>query len=172
MNVFTSTRAARRSPFARREEGFALFLAMLMVLILTILGLGLMFNAAVEQTLAGTSTKTSKVFYAADSGVEYAGSMLSSTISYPGGPMPIGISSHYPPIPTPDIQVTVSQPFLVSYGVRPGDPLESLGTGYGGAHIVEAVYAVTSTASSTAIQANKTIDAEVGVYPKQLSIPE
>jgi hypothetical protein len=172
MSVFTPRRTVVRSRFARGERGFVLFLTMLLLLILTILGLGLMFNAAVEQTLAGTFTKTSKVFYAADSGIEYAGSMLSSTISYPGGPMPIGVSSHYPPITTPDIQVTVSQPFLVGYEIRPGDPLDSQGTGYGSTQIVVAIYAMTSAASSTAIQASKSIDGEVGVYPKQLSTPQ
>ena len=162
----------RAAAFPRRERGFALLLAMLLLVVLTIMGLGLMFVASVEQTLAGTSTKISKVFSGADSGVEYAGSMLSSTISYPGGQMPIGVSSHYPPLDTPDIQVTVSQPFMVSYEVRPGDAFQSLGTGYGNPQIIEAVYAVTSTASSTAIQANKSIDAEVGVYPKQFSTPQ
>ena len=72
--------------------------------------------------------------------------------------MPIGVSSHYPPLDTPDIQVTVSPPFMVSYEVRPGDAFQSLGTGYGNPQIIEAVYAVTSTAASTAIQANKSID--------------
>jgi type IV pilus assembly PilX-like protein len=165
-------KTSSRPSLRRRERGFALVLAMLLLLVMTIMGLAVMFNASVEQALAGTSTKISKVFYAADSGVEYAGSMLSSTVSYSGGALPIGVSSHYPSISTPDIQVTVSQPVLVSYAIRPGDEFESRGSGYGSVQIVEAVYALTSFASSTAIQANKSIDAEVGVYPKQLSTPQ
>jgi hypothetical protein len=52
-----------------------------------------------------------------------------------------------------------------------GDPFSSGGHVYDPNVFYEVVYGVTSSASSTAIQAAKAIDAEVGVYPKQLSIP-
>ena len=61
-----------------RERGAALFLAILTLFILTIMGIALMFTTSIENTLAGTETKVSKIFYAADSGVEYAGAMLSA----------------------------------------------------------------------------------------------
>jgi hypothetical protein len=38
--------------------------------------------------------------------------------------------------------------------------------------VVENVYALTSSARSTKIEASKTIDADVGIYPKLLAIPE
>ncbi len=154
-----------------RERGAALFLAILVLFILTVMGIALMFTTSIEQTLAGTETKVSKIFYAADSGIEYAGAMLSTTANYGGGQMPVGVSSHYPTLSTPDIMVTVSAPILIGYSIRPGDELQSGGHLYGTGQVVENVYAVTSSASSTAIQANKAIDSEVGIYPKQLTIP-
>ena len=56
----------------RREEGFALFLAILLLLILTVVGIALLFTASMEQSLSSNETKVSKVFYAACSGVDYA----------------------------------------------------------------------------------------------------
>jgi len=154
-----------------RERGAALFLAILTLFILTIMGIALMFTTSIENTLAGTETKVSKIFYAADSGVEYAGAMLSAQDGYAGGPMPVGVSSHYPSLSSPDMQVTLSPPIIVGYSTGVGEPLPSSGQVYGPNNFVEIVYAVTSSASSTATQASKAIDAEVGVYPKQLSIP-
>jgi hypothetical protein len=86
--------------------------------------------------------------------------------------MPIGVSSHYPSLTTPDIQVTISRPIVILYFIQPGDMIESVGSGYGSVQIVENVYAVTSSSLSTAIQASKTIDAQIGIYPQQLKVPE
>jgi len=154
-----------------RERGAALFLAILTLFILTIMGIALMFTASIENNLAGTETKVSKIFYAADSGVEYAGAMLSAEAVYTGGPMPVGVSSHYPGLSSPDMQVTLSRPVIVGYAQLSGDPLPSGAQIYGSNVYYEMVYAVTSSASSTATQASKAIDAEVSVYPRQLIIP-
>lgn len=161
-----------RHRHAARERGAALFLAVLVLFILTVMGIGLMFSSSIENTLAGTETKVSKIFYAAESGVEYAGAMLSTQFAYGGGVMPVGVSSHYPTLSAPDMQVTLSVPVIVGYSTIPGDPLASSGHVYGSSQWYEIVYAVTSGASSTATQATKAIDAEIGVYPKQLSIPK
>jgi hypothetical protein len=150
----------------------ALVLAILLLLILTVIGIALMFTTSIENILAGTETKISKIFYAADSGIEYAGAMLSTTGSYTGGALPVNVSSHYASIATPDMQVTVNPPILIGYSIQPGDEMQSSGHQYGSSQVVENIYAVSSGASSTVIQASKAIDAEVGVYPKQLSIPK
>ncbi len=161
-----------RQPRQRdRERGAVLFLAILTLCILTIAGIALMFTSSIEQFLAGTDTKVSKIFYAADSGIEYAGAMLSTQVAYAGGAMPVGLSSHYPTLSSPDMQVTLSQPVIVGYSLPAGNALSSGGHTYGSGAFYEIVYAVTSSATSTATQANKVLDAEVGVYPKQLSVP-
>jgi hypothetical protein len=165
------TRHRTRGP--DREKGAALFLAILTLFILTVMGIALMFTTSIEQTLAGTDTKISKIFYAADSGIEYAGAMLATQDAYAGGAMPVGVSSHYPTLSSPDMQVTVSRPIIIGYTTHPGDPLASGGSVYGTSEqFYEIVYAVTSSATSTVTQANKVIDGEIGVYPKQLSIPK
>lgn len=162
----------RRSRQPDRERGAALFLAILVLFILTVMGIGLMFTTSIENTLAGTETKISKIFYAAESGIEYASAMLSTQVVYTGGVMPVGVSSHYPTLTSPDMQVTISPPVMISYASFPGDPLSSGGHTYGSTQFYEIVYAVSSSANSTKTQATKAIDAEIGVYPKQLSIPK
>lgn len=158
-------------PSARGEKGFALFLSMLLLLILTVLGIALLFTATTEQSLSGNETKVSKVFYAACSGVDYATAKLSSDKNFVGGPMPVGVSSHYPGL-SGDIDVAVSRPINVGYTIHPGDQIESHGTSYGTTQIVENFYFLTSTAQGSAIQAAKMITADIGVYPQQLRIPQ
>jgi len=165
-----------RSHFRRgrgsREKGMALFLAILLLLVITVMGVALMFTASIEQTLAGTETKISKIFYASDSGIEYGSAMLNSSVNYTGGVMPVGVSTHYPGGGAPDMQVTIAQPVLLGYTILPGDEIQSEGKAYNSNQLIENVYALTSTADSTTIQASKTIDADVGIYPKLLAIPE
>lgn len=165
-------RTLHSSRRGRREKGIALFLAILLLLVLTVMGVALMFTSSIEQALSATETKISKIFYAADSGIEYATGMLNSTLVYNGGPMPVGVSSHYPGAAPPDMAVTITPPVLLGYSILPGDQIQSEGKGYGTSQVVENVYTLTSTANSTTIQASKTIDADVGVYPKLLGIPE
>ncbi len=156
-----------------RERGAALFLAILTLFILTIMGIALMFATSIENTLAGTETKVSKIFYAAESGVEYGSAMLGTQTGYSGGLMPVGVSSHYSSLSSPDMQVTISSPVIIGFTQLPGDSLQSGGQVYGsGQTFYEIVYALTSSASSAATQATKAIDAEVGIYPKQLNIPK
>jgi Tfp pilus assembly protein PilX len=155
----------------RREEGFALFLSMLLLLILTVLGIALLFSASTEQSLSGNETKVSKVFYAACSGVDFATAKLSSDKNYVGGQMPVGVSSHYPGL-TADIQVTVTRPINVGYTIHPGDQIQSAGNAYGTTQIVENFYNLTSTAQGSAIQAAKMVTADIGIYPQQLRITE
>jgi hypothetical protein len=144
---------------------------MLLLLILTVLGIALLFTATTEQSLSGNETKVSKVFYAACSGVDYASARLSSDKNFVGGQMPVGVSSHYPGL-SGDIDVVVSRPINVGYTIHPGDQIQSQGTTYGTTQIVENFYYLTSTAQGSAIQAAKMITADVGIYPQQLRIPQ
>lgn len=149
----------------------ALFVAILLLLVVTVMGIALMFTASLEQTLTGTENRVSKIFYASDSGIEYAAGMLNSQVSYNGGPMPVGVDSFYPGAGQ-DMIVTIAEPQLLGYSILPGDQLQSAGKGYGTSQVVENVYALTSSARSTKIEASKTIDADVGIYPKLLQLPE
>jgi hypothetical protein len=151
----------------------ALFVALLLLLVVTVMGIALMLTASFEQTLIGTESRISRIFYAADSGVEYGAAMLNSTLNYQGSnPMPVGVSSFYPGTPTADMVVTISPPVLLGYSITPGEQIQSEGKGYGSSQVVENLYSFTSSARSTKIEASKTIDAEIGIYPKLLAIPE
>ena len=161
---------ARRSRSPRR--GFALFLALLVILVMTIAGIGLLFATSTEQSLSGTETKISKTFYAADSGIAYAAASFKASQAYAGGPVPAGLSSNTPGrTPTPDIAVTVTAPVFVAYTVQPRDELQSQGNGYGTQQIVEASYEVTSTATSDSLKTKKSVTAHLAVYPQQLQVP-
>jgi uncharacterized protein (DUF433 family) len=149
-----------------------MFLAMLLLLIMTVLGISLMFTASTEQILSGNETKVSKIFYAASSGIDFATARLATDHRYAGGVMPVGISSHYPGLAGTDIQIVVGTPVVVGHGIHPGDQIESHGNAYGTTQIVENFYHVTSAARSAQIQAAKAIAAEVGVYPQPLKIPD
>jgi hypothetical protein len=156
---------------AREEKGFALFLSLLILLVLTVLGIALLFTASTENSLSGNETKVSKVFYAASSGVDYATAKLAADRDYVGGQMPVGVSSHYPGL-SGDIQVTVSRPINVGFSVHFGDQYDPRGSTYGGNQFVENFYNLTSTAQGSAIQAAKMITADVGIYPQQQRIPQ
>lgn len=154
----------------RRQEGFVLFLAIFVLLIITVAGLATMLATSMDLTLSGNETKVSKVFYAADSGIEYCAAQLRSNVNYIGGTMPVGVSSNYNNSGAGDIQVSVTKPLMIGQLVHPGDSLLSQGTTYGTPQMVESLFTVSSTASATSIQASKTIRADIGIYPQVLSI--
>jgi Tfp pilus assembly protein PilX len=162
-------------PFARSrsgEEGFALFLAILLLFVLTVAGLALMFVSASEQTLSSYHTMISKTFYAADSGAEYAAAELSTNVNYVGGKLPVGLSTHYPGVVAPDIQVTVTRPVNIGFTIHPGDQIQAQGSTYGSSQIVENFYNFQSTAQADSIQARKTVTTAVGIYPQQQGIQQ
>jgi len=153
----------------RREGGFVLFLAVFVLLIVTVAGIATMLATSMDLTLSGNETKISKIFYAADSGIGYCAAQLRSDVNYVGGQMPVGVSSNYANSGT-DIQVTLTRPLVIGRQVHPGDALLAQGTTYGTPQIVESLFTVSSSASATSIQASKTIRADISLYPQVLSI--
>ncbi|HSP93733.1 MAG TPA: pilus assembly PilX N-terminal domain-containing protein [Thermoanaerobaculia bacterium] len=164
-----TSRRRRRARGGRREEGFILILAIFVLLIVTAAGLATMLTTSMDLTLSGNETKVSKVFYAADSGVGYSAARLRSDVNFIGGPMPVGVSSNYAGSGSGDIQVTITRPLLIGWQVQHGDPLLAQGTTYGTPQVVENLFAISSTASATSIQASKTIKADIAIYPQVLS---
>lgn len=155
---------------SRKQSGFALFLALLVLLVLTISGIALMFNTSVEQSLSSTETKISKTFYAADSGIEFAIERIrTAPAAYIGGDLPKAMSAGYSTA-SPDIKVTVAQPIVVGFTIHPGDAVSPSGSSYSPQQVVEKFYHLSSTSSSPSIQSTKTIVADVGIYPLQLGI--
>lgn len=165
-----TARGRRGVRSGRREGGFVLFLAIFVLLIATVAGLATMLATSMDLTLSGNETKVSKVFYAADSGVNYSAAKLRTDVNYAGGQMPIGVSSNYANSGAGDIQVTITRPLVIGQQVHPGDALLAQGTIYGTPQIVEGIYSIASTASASSIQASKTIKVDIGLYPQVMSI--
>jgi hypothetical protein len=165
--LFCPTRPRRR----RGEDGFVLFLAILLLFVLTIAGLALMFASNSEQLLSSYQTMASKTFYAADSGLQYATARIATDVNYVGGLLPQEISTHYPGA-TGGIQVTVSRPAHIGFTIHPGDQIQSQGSSYGSSQIVENFYSFTSTADAVSLQSHKTVTSAVGIYPQLLVIPQ
>ena len=160
---------ARLPRAGRREEGFILFLAIFVLLIVTVAGLATVLTTSMDLTLSGNETKVSKIFYAADSGVGYSAARLRSDVNFIGGQMPAGVSSNYANSGSGDIQVTITRPLQIGQQVHIGDGLLSQGTTYGTPQVVENLFMVSSTATSMSIQASKTIKADIAIYPQILS---
>ncbi len=152
-----------------REEGFILFLAILVLLIVTAAGLATMLTTSMDLTLSGNETKVSKVFYAADSGVGYSAARLRSDVNFIGGAdagrrfeqlRRVGLRRH----PGHDHAAAHNRP-----AGSAGDALLAQGTTYGTPQVVESLFTISSTASATSIQASKTIRADIAIYPQILS---
>jgi Tfp pilus assembly protein PilX len=155
----------------RPERGMALFITILILLIVTIAAVALMFNSSVENALSGNATRISRAFYAADSGIQYAAGRLANDINYVGGVVPGGMSSNTPgSSSTSDIAVTVAPPVRLGYAIHPGDEVQAQGSSYGTTQTVELIYAISATSTSTSLDATKTINAQVGIYPQQLTV--
>ena len=54
------------------QSGFAMFLALMMLLVLTLIGLGSSYSSIIEIKLSGNKRGTVDAFYSADSGVQVA----------------------------------------------------------------------------------------------------
>ena len=155
----------------RGEQGFVLFLAILLLFVLTAAGLALMFASNSEQILSSYQTMSSKTFYAADSGLQYATARISRDSNYVGGALPKEVSTHYPGA-TSGIRVTITRPAHIGFTIHPGDQIQSQGSSYGSNQIVENFYSFTSTADAPSIQSHKTVTSAVGIYPQLLVIPQ
>lgn len=81
---------------ARREQGIALVVALVFMLILTILGVTVMNTASLEGRMSGNTQEMNRAFQAAESAIEnvfidgsvysdliYPGNVTTATVSYP-----------------------------------------------------------------------------------------
>lgn len=149
------------------ERGVALVLALFLVVILTVLGLGLVLRSRVSMSVAGAERTITKNFYAADAGVQAAFSHLQvnnpcafvfTILDQRGG-------AQYP------IQVTVPEsrrvgPPQVAVGGEAGGGMSG-----GGTTLVYLTYRVNSGSLEQATQTRRHIEAEVSVGPTTNSVP-
>lgn len=168
------TRLRTRAGIGRdssRRRGFILFLSLVILFVLTISAIGLLFTTSTERSLASTETKISRTFYAAESGIEWSAAKFQQDPNFAGGEMPGGISTNTPGGAAGDIKVVVSKPVLLGYALREQDELQTLGGSYNSNQVVEGLYLVDSTATSSTIQTKKALTAQLSVYPQQMAAP-
>jgi len=139
-------------------RGQALVLALLVILSLSIMGLGLAYVVQVEYWLAVTHVRMSAVDYAAQSGLEFAAAMLTLDKNYRGGVMPVSMSSRAP-VFVGDVEITVGEPAVVDQKKR---IFQDANGDYVG-KVVETTYRVWSTAVTTNAQIVRTVEANICV---------
>jgi PilX N-terminal len=155
-------------PHARpSQRGSALVLALFLIVILTVLGLGLVLRTRVAMTVAGSERSVTKGFYAADSGISTAFAHLQENnpcaFSYT-------LLDQRGAVQFP-ITVTVPQ------SQRVGNPQRAVGSetgggiSGGGTNFVYMTYRLNSSSFEPATQTRRQIEADVSIGPTILAVP-
>lgn len=153
------------------ERGSALVVALILVILLTVIGFGLITRSLLVTRIAGSERWSTKAFYAADSGLEVAKARLrvrrTQAFQFPlddlRGPQADRLTG------TIAVSVTdmtnVGAPQLALGSQAPG--------GQGGAEPLYFIfYKGMSTADETLTRSERQIEATMGIGPVPLSIPQ
>lgn len=124
---------------ARREQGIALVIALVFLLMLTILGVAVMNTASLEGRMSGNTQEMNRAFLAAESAFDYVfkDASVYSVLLYPSNE--VTADPVYYPNPTnwhSKVEVTVTRDLDTKVLPRPRDRLKSFGIGSGGANFV------------------------------------
>lgn len=167
---------------SRREEGAALILAIMTLLILTILGIGLLFTTTTEFQVAGAETTVNRTFYAADSGSQYGilqAKFNSQSNTGPSACTVGGITGYWcfnvpeqnPGVTQRNLGVTVSPMRLVDIQLAPSTqlnvgtvPLYNVGFHFSS-------NATDTLPSSTTVFSQKQIQVDIVVGPMPFILP-
>jgi hypothetical protein len=176
---FISNRSLGRRASGSRERGSALILAIIIIGLLSVLGIGFLALTTTDYQIANTDATLTKGLYAADSGIQWASSQLfkgyGSAYMSPGSTgatiNSAILSSNLSRVAsgTTDTRVVVTKPFLIDpRGVPYGGPGEESQMG----RWVECQYTFTAQATLTSptdpsdvIQ--KTVQADAIAGPKE-----
>jgi PilX N-terminal len=150
------------------EKGAALVLALFMVVILTVLGLGLVLRSKVTMAVAGSERPITKNFYSADGGIQagYARLKVENPCAFVYSRQDVrGAFVKFP------VQVNVAQ------SVQVGDPQEVVGsevgggTSGGGNRLFLERWRISASAQENATETRRAIEAEISIGPGPLLIP-
>ncbi len=115
----------------RREQGIALVIALVFLLMLTILGVAVMDTASLEGRMSGNTQEMNRAFHAAESAFDYVfkdGSVYSSLI-YPGNETTTTVG-----YPHTTVTMTVIRGQDTKTLPRAKDRMKAFGQGYEGAN--------------------------------------
>jgi len=157
-----------------RERGSALILALVLTIILTFLGFGLLSRSLLVSRIAGSERWSTKAFYAADAGISAARARLTIrrtaafnfNLTDLRGPDPTGLSDHGQiDIAVSDLaQVGAPQPVV---GSQVGG-----GQGAGSEPLFIIFYRGTSAAQAALTRSERVITATLSIGPVPLAIPQ
>lgn len=151
----------------RGERGSALILALFLLVVLTVVGLGLLLRTRVTMAVAGAERPMTKNFYAADSGIHAGYARLQVN-----NPCPFQfvmadartVEGSAPVAGGYDIQVNVAQSVQIGFrreiGAEAGGGLAG-----GGSSQVSSGYRMNSNTLEQATQSRRAIEAEVFTDP-------
>lgn len=163
-------RTTRDDRLRSRERGSAMVLALFMVVILSVLGLGLLMRSQLSTASAGAERTMTKTFYAADSGIHAAFSHLQvfNPCAFQFGMVDQrgsgAASVRYP------IEVAVPNSNQI------GTPQQAQGSEVGGSisgggtNLVYYNYHIRASSNEPATQTFRDIEAEVSFGPSTLTI--
>lgn len=152
----------------KTEEGSVMVLALLAVVIMTLLGLALMYVTSTEGRMAASSSTVSKSLYSADAGVQWTATQMIGVGSFFTKPdftapgftefrLPDHLVAENPA--TPNIVVRVQAPTLLGRRVHIGGSLNVERSQY------TYDYQVVSQSRDNAVTAMKTLQADVEIGP-------
>jgi Tfp pilus assembly protein PilX len=156
----------------RRERGTALFIALVITVVLTFLGMGLLTRSLLVSRIAGSERYSTKAFYAADAGINAAQARLkirrTQAFSFTLADMRGGIDT------TKAVtNITVNVTNLDSVGApQPVVGTQVAGGQGGGEPLYMMFYKGTSTASQTFSRTERVVTATMSIGPVPLSISD
>lgn len=121
---------------ARREQGIALVIALVFLLMLTILGVAVMNTASLEGRMSGNTQEMNRAFLAAESAFDYVfkDASVYSSLIYPGNEATATV--YYPNATNPHTTVgmTITRGLDTKSLPRAKDRMKAFGLGYEGAN--------------------------------------
>lgn len=154
----------------RGERGSALVLALFLIVILTVMGLGLVLRTKVSQAVAGAERPQTKGFYATEAGINagYARLQTKNPCAFAFNVQDVRVSAAagasqdsglYP------IQVNVAQSIWLGWIVAPGYEVGK------GTALVKDMYRMNANALEQVTQTRRAVEAEVILDPAPPQIP-
>lgn len=151
---------------SKREKGSALVLALFMIVILTVLGLGLVLRTKVTMAVAGAERPMTKNFYGADSGIHAGYARLAVH-------NPCPFTFHFEDVRSSDviypIDINVAESRQIGLQQAVGSMVGGA-MGGGGQKLPSPSFRMNSDAAEQATQTARAVEAEVFFDPKPVVI--
>lgn len=160
------------NPVPARERGSALILALILVVVLTFVGFGLLTRSLLTTRIAGSERWSTRAFYAADGGINFAKQRLrirqTAPFTYYVADLRSGLTGG--DAERVEVQVSEMQPV--------GAPKPAIGTQVGGGQgsstepLFNIFYHGTSDATQPFTRSERIVESTMSLGPVPLAIPQ